>query len=209
MKKITCVFLAFLLYGISIPMAADAQAPDWTRLLQIGTYNSSASNVVTADASNAYMAGVINGPLTLDGNNYTNVGLGDLLILKVSQAGLTGWAKQVNAQAGGKIIPDAIKVDAGGNVYVSATFSGTVTIGNTIASGALYNSFYAKFDNTGNGIWVTPYLSTGTGISKIALDESGSSYLLSKTTKLIKFGNTGAKLWEQSYLDRTLQAIAV
>ena len=132
-----------------------------------------------------------------------------MLILKVSLAGLTGWAKQVNAQAGGTIKPDAIKVDASGNVYVSAIFSGSVTIGNTVASGTLYNAFYAKFDNAGNGIWVTPYLSTGTGISKIAIDGSGNSYLISKTTKLIKFESTGARLWQQSYQDRTLQAVAV
>lgn len=209
MKKITRFFMCMLLLGLLIPKAGNAQAPDWTRLLQMNTYGSSSLNVVTSDASNAFVAGKISGPLTLDGINYTNVGLGDLFISKVSQAGVTAWVKQINAQAGGTITPDAIKVDAGGNVYVSASFSGTVTIGNTITSGALYNAFYAKFDNAGNGVWVTPYLSTGSGISKIALDGSGNSYLLSKTTKIIKFESTGALLWEQAYMDRTLQAVAV
>ncbi|HPQ34406.1 MAG TPA: BACON domain-containing carbohydrate-binding protein [Tenuifilaceae bacterium] len=187
-----------------------AQEPDWTRVLQFNTLDLQYGNVVTADAENAYMAGSVCDQITFDGTSFTSVGTHDLIIVKVSNTGVTAWKKQFNAQANGDITPNAIKVDANNNIYISATFTGTATIGNsTITSGTLYNAFIAKFDINGNGLWATAFLAEGTGSSKIAIDDTGNSYLISSSSKLLKFDNSGVKLWEQCYSDKTLQAIAV
>ena len=210
MNKFTFNFLVILLCGLTIPNQIFAQVPDWTRVLQVNTIGYPTVNVVTTDADYAYMAGKISGPITFEGINYTSVGLSDLLIAKISNAGATEWVKQFDAQAGGSIVPNAIKVDAGGNVFIEASFSGTVTIGgNTISSSNLYNAFYAKFDNAGIGLWATPFLSTGFEASKIAIDGNGNSFVISKTANLLKFSSSGTLLWKQDYPSRTLQTIAV
>lgn len=210
MRKFTFIQLTILLCVLFTTQIGKAQEPDWTRLLQLSTYGFPSVRVVTADAENVYMAGSVSGPITFNGKDYTTIGYADLLIAKITNAGDPVWDKQINAQAGGSIGAFALKTDATGNVFISGTFSGTLTIGsNTITSGPSVNAFMAKLDMNGDGVWATAFQYTGTGSSKIALDGDGNAYLLSASAKLIKFSNAGLKLWEQSYPDRTLQAIAV
>ena len=210
MKKITFIFVVFLLYGLTISNTSKAQTPDWTRMLQLNTNSSPSVNAVTADANNIYLACSISGPVTFDGVNYSSIGLNDMLLIKMSNDGVTQWVKQLSPQSGGSISPNAIKVDANGNIFMAATFSGTIIVGgNPITSGALINAIFGVFDSTGKRVWATPFLSTGTGSSKIAVDGSGNSFLLSKSSKLLKFTNSGTILWEQQFADRTLQTIAI
>jgi hypothetical protein len=167
-------------------------------------------NVITADANHVYIAGKISGPIDFDGSSYSSIGFDDLLIIKKNNDGTTVWVKQLNAQSAGSIIPNAIEVDANENVFISGTFSGTVTIGsNTLTSSTSVNTFYAKFDVLGIGIWATSFFNTGTGSSNIAFDADGNSYLMSKTTKLFKFNTAGVLIFEQVFPDRTLRTIAV
>lgn len=210
MKKITFLFVSILLFGLSISQTVIAQSPDWTRVLQANTNSLPAMNTVTADANYVYMAGKISGPVDFDGVNYTNIGFDDLLIVKRENNGAALWIKQINAQSSGSIVPDVIEVDVNGNIFISATFTGTVTIGNsTITSGPMENAFCAAFDGSGNGMWATPFLKSGTGSSLIAFDSDHNVYLISKTSKFLKFTAMGALVFEQSYPDRTLQSIVV
>ncbi len=210
MKKITFIFVVFLLYALTIPNTSNAQTPDWTRLLQMNTFGLQSVNLVTADANNVYLAGKISGPIIFDGFQYTSIGYADLLIVKMTNAGITEWVKQFNAQSNGSITPNAIKVDATGNIFIAVTFSGTISIGgNTLTSSDLYNSFCAKFNNSGNAVWSTPFLSTGTGSSKIDIDGNNNCFLISKTNTLFKFNSVGTILWEQGFPVRTLQSLAV
>ena len=210
MKKITLIQLAVLQCVLMISQAGNAQEPQWTRLLQLNTNGFPSVKVVAADAENVYMACSVAGPLTFNDKDYTTIGNADLLVSKMTNDGMPVWDKQFNAQAGGVISANAIKLDGSGNVYLAGTFAGTLTIGgSTIISGTSTNAFMAKLDANGNGVWVTAFQYIGTGSSKIALDGAENIYLLSASAKLLKFDNNGLKLWEQSYMDRTLQAIAV
>jgi len=210
LKKFTFIALAIVLYGLSITQVLMAQAPDWTRILQVNANSETTVNLVTADANNVYMTCKVSGPITLDGVNYTSIGLNDMLLVKMNNSGVTEWVKQFNAQSGGSIIPNAIKTDASGNIYVATTFIGTIDVGGIpITSSTAINSIFSMFDTSGKLVWATPFFSNGTGSSKIALDTNGNSFLLSKTIKLLKFNHSGLILWEQTYKDKTLQAIAV
>ncbi len=210
MKKFTFLQFVVLLCVLLITLSGRAQEPQWTNLLQLNTYGFPSVNVVAADAGNVYMAGSVVGPITFEGKDYTATGNADLLITKITNAGVLVWDKQFNAQTGGVINANALKTDVSGNIYLSGTFTGTITIGSsTITSGATTNAFLAKLDAAGNGVWAASFQYIGTGSSKIALDNNGNAYLLSASSKLIKFSNAGLKLWEQSYPDRTLQAIVV
>jgi hypothetical protein len=208
MKKVLLFLMELIL--INTFQLINAQDPDWSRVLQLNTYGIQFGQVVTSDANYVYLAGSITGPVTFEGTGFLSVGMRDLIIAKISTAGTTSWKKQINAQAGGAINAYAINVDQGGNLFISGLFNGTITVGgNTISSTTLIHGYMAKFDSNGNGLWITAFESIGTGISKIAIDATGSSYLLSRTRKLIKFNNSGIIQWEQVYLNNTLQAVAV
>ncbi len=208
MKKFAILILILLFTaGLKIN---SAQAPDWTRLLQTNTFGFQSADVVTADAESVYMAAGISGPITFEGASFTTIGFRDLLLSKINNSGTAIWTKQFNADVNGSIFPNAIITDASGNIYLSCAFTGNVTIGgSTVASDLLVNSFFAKFDSNGNGIWATAFASNGNGGSKIALDDNGNLYLIGRSSKLIKFNSSGTILWEQSYTTQTLQAIAV
>ncbi|MHC1703733.1 MAG: FISUMP domain-containing protein [Tenuifilaceae bacterium] len=209
MKRISiCLIALVLLFGFKVGLT---QPPDWTRVLQTNTYGVQFINAVTSDVSNnVYFAAGISGPVTYDGSSFTSVGLRDLLIAKTTSTGASVWKKQISITAGGSISAITISVDASGNVYVLATFSGSLTIGSSnITSSVSVNSFIAKFDVSGNGLWASAFLSTGAGASRIALDASGNIYLISSTTKLLKYNSSGAFQWEQIYPNYTLQAIAI
>lgn len=190
--------------------ANAGQAQVWTSLLQLNTFGLPSSNIVASDADNVYMAFTFSGPITFSGLDYTSVGGNDLLIAKISNAGAVIWVKQINAQPGGAIIGTAIKIDLVGNIFVAGNYSGTLKIGNnTIVSSSTNNAFLAKFNTEGVGLWATPFTYSGTGSSKMVFDMNGNTYLLSASSKLLKFNSLGTELWEQSYFDRTLQAIAI
>jgi len=209
-EKISFAILACLFCSLVLISSTRSQVPDWTQVLQMNTYGLPYVNAVTADAEYVYMAVRFSGPGTFGGVVGTSVGFNDLLIVKISNAGAVQWVKLYNAGAGGTITPDAIKVDGSGNIFLAASFSGTVTIGgNTFSSDVTRNSFYAGFSSSGDGVWATPFLNTGYYSSKIALDASGNSFLISKSNKLLKFSNSGALLWEQTYPHRTLLGLAV
>ncbi|MDO9254507.1 MAG: T9SS type A sorting domain-containing protein [Bacteroidales bacterium] len=211
MKTITFTIFCMILCA-SIKMNY-AQAPDWSRVLSSSPYDVQEGRAVVADENqHVYMAAAISGPVTFDGTVYLSTGKRDLLLTKCKSSGTTIWKKQINAQHGGFIVPQAINVDKKANIYVLCTFAGTVTIGNSIlVSDVDHNVFIAKFNSSGKGVWATSYKYTGTGISKIALEGNGNSsvYISSFSTGLLKFSSSGVKLWEQNFPNRTLQAIAV
>ncbi len=207
MKISAQIFVAFLLSAGNL---LNGQEPDWTRVLQLNTFSNQNGLQITSDANYAYMAGNISGPVTFDGINYSSTGVNDMILVRVNTSGTTSWKKVINAGTSGIITPNAIKVDISQNVFVSGTFTGSMTIGsNTVTSTTLINSFMAKFDNNGTGLWVSSFESTATGISRIALDAGGNSYLVSGTNKLIKFSSSGSQLWQQNFPNKTLRAVAV
>lgn len=210
MKKVSILFLAVMLGSLAIPFANKAQAPEWTQVLQSSTFGVPSVKVVTSNANNVFMACRFSGPIVFDGTSFTSIGGNDLLLAAVGNTGVTAWVKQFHAQPGGTITPDAIKADASGNIYLAATFTGTVTIGgSTVTSNELRNAFMAKFSSSGEGVWATGILSYMAGRSEIALDGSGNIYLLNKTSQLVKFSSAGEILWDQDFPVRTLQTIAV
>jgi len=211
MKKLIFAFNVLLLLTFTCQANnAQEQEPEWIRVLQLNTYASQIGQVVTSDGDYVYMAGTISGPVTFEGNSFESNGLTDMVLAKVSTAGVTSWIRQIYAEEWALITPVAIKTDASGNILVSGTFYGSVTVGtSTVYSTDVVNAFIAQFDGYGNGNWITAFESYGTGSSEIAVDGSGNSYVLSRSRKLIKFNSSGVLQWEQSYPDKTLQALAI
>ena len=199
------ILLVFIATGNIYP-----QAPDWTRILQIPGYPVQMGDAVTADDSNAYFAAGISGPVNFYGTDFTSTGLRDILLIKLDNAGNLLRLRQLHAQTGSSIYIRAITVDGSQNIYIAGDFTGTITIGSkTFTNDASHNSFIAKLDANYNVLWATDFLSGGMGTSKFALDVNSNLYLMSKSTRLIKFKSTGELEWEQIYPDRTLWGIGI
>lgn len=207
MKNLLLFIIVF--WSLLSPIISNGQ-PEWSRLLQIGTEGNQNVNAIISDSENIYLAASISGQTTFEGTNFTSIGVRDMLLAKITNSGIPLWKKQVSPEALGTIYANAIKTDLNGQIYVTGTFYGTVIIGGSIiTSSPTSNAFLAKFDSNGNGIWATSYINTGSGSSRIAFDNNANIFLISKTSKLLKFNQLGILQWEQSYPDRTLQSISV
>ena len=202
--------LAFFV-AVGLLSTVFSQTPEWGRVIQTNNYGNQNVNAVTADNSFNYIAASISGSVTFDGAAYTSAGFRDMLVVKMNQLGNVVWKKLVSTQPKGYIYAKTCKVDDVGNLYIVGYFSGTATIGTkTINSLTGDNSFLAKFNSNGDGLWVSSFSSTGTGINeKFVLDAQKNIYIISRSSKLLKFDTGGVKLWEQSYADKTLQGIAI
>lgn len=203
-------FLFLFVFCSFLSPIITAGQPDWTRLLQIGSNSVQDVNAISSDSENIYMAASIAGQTTFDGSNYSSYGIRDILLAKLTNSGAILWKKQISPEVYGTLYANAIQTDGIGNIYIAGTLFGTITIGeSTISSSPSASAFLAKFDSNGNGIWAAPFLSTGSGISRLAFDDNQNIFLLSKTNKLLKFSPTGSLIWEQTYPNRTLQAISI
>jgi len=134
-----------------------------------------------------------------------------MLLIKTNTNGTVIWKKLISIPVKGYIYAKSCKVDEVGNLYVVGYFNGATTIGTkTIHSLDGDNSFIAKFNSNGDGLWASSFNSTGTGENeKFVLDSQKNIYIISRSSKLLKFDTNGNKLWEQSYSDKTLQGIAI
>lgn len=94
----------------------------------------------------------------------------------------------------------AIRVDAGGNSYVTGTYAGNATFGSfTIATSAAWvnNCFVAKYSSSGSCIWVQPDSTKFTGID-IGTDSAINCYVLGYLNgqyTLTKWDSSGSQLW--------------
>lgn len=187
-----------------------SQVPDWNRVLEVYAYDFQSANALTSMNGSVYMAGSVNGPVTFAGVSFTSVGIKDMILSKITSTGTPVWTKQIPAEPEKYINPLAISIAPNGDLYVIASFTGSVTLGSsTVISDPLINTFYAKFDTLGVAKWAVAFAATGNAKSKIAFDGSGNSYVISRGSKLVKVSSGGNILWEQTFPDRTLQAVAV
>ncbi len=153
MKKIvTSVFFI----AVCLLSTAFSQTPDWGRVLQVNNYGNQNVNAVTADNSFNYIASSISGSVTFDGTVYNSGGYRAMLLIKMNTSGTVVWKRLIFTQSKGYIYAKSCKVDEVGNLYVVGYFNGATTIGaKTINSLDGDNSFIAKFNSNGDGLWAT------------------------------------------------------
>jgi hypothetical protein len=87
-----------------------------------------------------------------------------------------------------------IATDAAGNCYVTGSFSGTATFGSTnLTSAGGYDIFVARYDSTGQLVWVRQAGSASAEIEEgrgIALDSGGNVYVTGGFAGTANFGGT-------------------
>jgi hypothetical protein len=149
---------------------------------------------ISCDASgNAYLTGRFSASLSLGSNTLTSSGSDDIFLAKYDPSGNVVWA----TKAGGSDFEEVTSVvnDNNGNSYITGSYrSDPVSFGSTtftIAHPSTSDLFLAKYDNTGNLIWVR---TAGGTYADVGYDISihGSNLYLVGTfmSNAITFGTT-------------------
>lgn len=174
MKKHYLLYLvAVILQGFNFQ--TQAQAPDFAWANRAGgTEGDAASRIAVDYSGNSYVTGIFRGNATFGSTELTSRGSTDIFIAKYDAMGNVLWAKQ----AGGQDIDAGknIAVDSIGNSYITGEFRGSTTFdGTTLNSSGDYDAFIAKYDASGNVVWVKQSGGAGLEVGRgIAVDFSGT-----------------------------------
>jgi len=166
---------ASFFYAAFIVKYDSTGTAQWARGLGGGdTYSTS---VGLDAAGNCYVAGSFAGTLKLGTINLTSAGDRDGFLVKYNASGVLQWARQA---AGSGKDGGSVGVDAFGNSYFAANFTGTVSIGNTNLTSPSSGMVVARFDTDGNMNWVRKAETTESLMGSIggcAVDAAGNCYI--------------------------------
>ena len=155
-----------------------------------GTTGSDIGEGIATDSNgNAYVAGYFVGTATFGSTSLVSSGSDDIFIAKLNSSGSWQWA--VKAGGSGSDKGYGIAVDSSGNTYVTGTFFGTATFGNTsLISSGYYDIFIAKLSSSGTWQWAVKAASTsGNAGNAIAVDSSGNTYVTGYFHQTTTFGS--------------------
>jgi hypothetical protein len=166
-------------------------------LLWMNYYNGPGDGTDAATA----MALDTNGNVFVTGASGGGIGaLADFATIKYSNAGLPLWTNRFNGPGNSDDEPNAIAVDASGNVFVTGYQTG---------SGSFFDYVTIKYSNAGVPLWTNRYagLVTGTDVANaIAVDTNGNVFVtgysgngFSTDYVTIKYSGAGLPLWTNRY----------
>ncbi len=140
-------------------------------------------------AGNSYVTGYFSSSTaTFGGQVIHSAGGNDIFTIKLSPSGSVLWARSAGGTGDDK--GRAIAVDAQGNAYVAAIFSGTATFGNIILTNAGgVDLCIIKYDPSGNVQWVIPAGGLSDDLANaIKMDANRHLYIAGQCSSNIVFG---------------------
>lgn len=140
--------------------------------------------------ANVCVTGFFNTTATFGTTSLTSAGAQDLFVVSYTGGGIFNWAKRF----GGTGVEEgtAIAQDPSANIYLTGSFTGTVSFGSfSLTSGGGQDIFTSKLDANGNVIWAKQGSGSNSNISQaIAVDDAGNTYVSGITTSnLLTFGS--------------------
>jgi len=174
---------SFLLVYAPVIFAQSVKL-DWVNSMAGSSYDACKA-IALDNTGNVYATGYFSATVDFDPGpglyNLTSVNAEDAYLAKYDPAGRLIWAKPIGDfryQAG-----NALKLDAGGNIYTTGIFFGTTDfdpgpgIANLTSAGN-EDIFVCKYDNTGNFVWAKRFGgSTNDFCNAIKLDALGDIYI--------------------------------
>ncbi|MFA6598371.1 MAG: SBBP repeat-containing protein [Ignavibacteriaceae bacterium] len=145
--------------------------------------------IATDKNGNSYATGWFSDTVSFGSTTLTSFGGQDIFLAKYDNAGNCLWIKQ----AGGIDTDDgeAISIDNEGNCYLVGTFSYTATFGTvTLTSSGYYDKYLAKYDNSGNCLWVKAVVGFSGVSNGVSADANGNCYLTGYFQGTATFGAT-------------------
>jgi hypothetical protein len=189
MVRIAAAVGAVLGVGLALPAASAGETPQVIRF-HGGGYDR--AGAITADTSgNTYLAGAVE---TTDGRS-------PFAVVKLGPDGAVRWTARYNGSRGGVGgQPNAVAVDAGGNVYAAGY----------VHDGVIFNQNYdylvVKFGQDGSQLWAQRYNGPGNNsdfATQVAVDAVGNvhvtgfSYGQGYDWATLKFAPDGSSRWER------------
>jgi hypothetical protein len=187
MKKI--IFILNFLF-CTLGLFAQSHKFEWARNIGGGGDEISYASVTDREG-NVYSTGLFVGTTDLDpgaGVYNATAKFYDAYVLKLDASGHFVWANTIPSTLFGGSAGTGITVDTAGNIYVTGTYSDTISF--DIGAGKQYaytgrdNIFYTKLDRDGKFVWAKAINdSNGKGTfpssrnSKIGIDHSGNIIL--------------------------------
>lgn len=131
-------------------------------------------NDLTSDQlGNIYVAGYISYYLPLNSKINLNVKDGNFVILKYNPSGNLLWHKQFDFKT--EIYSFHLEKDNNSNIYFSGLFKDNLTFGgNDSLTADGTNSFIAKFDSTGNNVWLNQIYGSSEWLLGFDTDSTGN-----------------------------------
>src|SRR5665213_2796949 len=182
MKKSITIIAAMLFAAFN----AFSQAPNWEWSKCDGGTAYDYGFFVTTDASgNIYMAGMFRDSSIIFGSDTlknTSFDTNDVFLVKYDSNGNVLWARSAGSTY--YDYATSIATDASGNVYLTGYFGGTAMVfgADTLINTHLYyyDIFLAKYDSSGNIIWVRGNGGQNDNVSNsVMTDNVGNVYVLS------------------------------
>jgi Secretion system C-terminal sorting domain/Beta-propeller repeat len=176
----------------------------WAKQINNATSNSliRGQSIAVDAAANVYVTGYFSGTANFPGGviSLSEGTAKTIFVVKLDVDGNTVWAKNMGGPHDATIsidIPEAIAVDASGNVYTTGRFSGTADfdpgagVFNLIANTFYYGIFISKLDASGNFVWAKqmPQGSSVAIIESLAMkmDAAGNIYTTGRFKGTIDF----------------------
>lgn len=125
-----------------------------------------------------YLCGSFEDTAFFENVSVISSGESDAFVAKYDDNGNLVWVNSLHGT--GLDYCSSLDLDEAGNIYVSGAYEGSLKIGtDTLTTSSIYGeSFYAKYDNTGNLIWAkTTIGNNGNLITGIAFDHYNAVYL--------------------------------
>jgi microcystin-dependent protein len=161
------------------------------------------SNGIATDAGgNFYVTGYYTGSATFynsDGTSFGTLsassGSTAAFIIKYNTSGVAQWTTQIDG--GSNDIGYAITTDSNGNVYVTGSHNGTVSVFNsdgttfgTLANSGGASAFVVKYNTSGTAQWATRVDGTGADVGYgIATDSDGNVCVTGRFAGTVSFFN--------------------
>ena len=162
------------------PMSGTTQ---WSKHVSGGGDRSATASAVDANG-NVYLTGSFTGTLELGGTPLSSEGDWTstnadraIFVAKLGGDGTHVWSMRVSGAGSGT--PQAVAVDAKGNVLVAGGLSGTLRFGTTeLTSAGGNDAFVAKLDASGNIVWAKSWGDAADQIANaIAVDAKGNIFV--------------------------------
>jgi hypothetical protein len=154
------------------------------------TSNDGGLSIAISSSGNKYITGAFSGTSAFGSTTLISNGDNDIFVAKIDNSGKFLWAVSAGGKRGEACY--SIAVDGSDSCYVVGHFESTATFGSTtLTSRGDEDIFVAKLDKSGRFLWAVSAggASRNYGYS-IAVDGSGSSYIVGHFEKATTFGST-------------------
>jgi hypothetical protein len=183
---------------------------------------------VACDLSgNVYVTGQYQSPtFVAENDSLINPGLSGIFLVKYDSSGNVLWAR---SSTDGGTFGYGVATDALGNVFITGIFSSdSISFGSqTIHRSGSFDLFLAKYDSSGNALWVKGAVGTNEDWAfKVATDASNNVYLTGRYKSspvifdsdtlantgdfdgfLVKYNPSGNVIWVKSITDTLAQSV--